>query len=175
MGQLRLHVPWRNIWKHHFMIPHAALILMKIFTTRLASFCHDKSSISPGRKTDSGICCRGAQERSNAFCHNNRKKGHIFLQFPSGQQTHCCSDSSSFRQSQRSLGILTLGENQLIIQNPPSQQGTGNPGAYMHKTISQWNLPIMQKQPHQYVAMGFCSIRRADTEMERVIAHVNVL
>lgn len=111
----------------------------------------------------------------NAFCHNNRKKGHISLQFPSGQQTHCCSDSSSFRQSQRSLGILTLGENQLIIQNPPSQQGTGNPGAYMHKTISQWNLPIMQKQPHSYVAMGFCSIRRADTEMERVIAHVNVL
>lgn len=47
--------------------------------------------------------------------------------------------------------------------------------AHMHKTISQWNLPVTQEQPHSYVAMGFCSIRKADTEMERVIARVNVL
>lgn len=156
------------------MIPHDPLILMKIFTTRLASFPHDKSSISPGRKTDSGTRCRGAQERCRCiFATTTEKKAIYPCNFPLVSRP--TADSLGFRQSQRSLGILTLGENQLIIQNPLSQQGAGNPGAYMHKTISQWNLPIMQKQPHSYVAMGFCSIRRADTEMERVIAHVNVL
>lgn len=59
----------------------------------------------------------------------------------------------------------------MIIQNPPSQQGGGNPDAYAQNHY----LVIMQKQLNSYVAMGFCSIRRADTEMERIIAHVNVL
>lgn len=45
----------------------------------------------------------------------------------------------------------------------------------MQETINQWKLPIMQKQPHSYIATCFCSIRTAGTEMERVIAHANLL
>lgn len=76
----------------------------------------------PSRKTEPPRCPREIQTH-----FVTEKKASQFL---SGQQTQCCSDSLSFRQSRRSLGILTLGENQLIIQNPPSQQGAGNPDAY---------------------------------------------
>lgn len=124
------------------MIPHGPLILMKIFTTRLVSFPHGNRSISPGRKTDNGIRSRSAQERSKHILPQQQKKRPYILTISLWSETHCCSDSSSFRQSRCSLGILTLGENQLIIQNPPSQQGAGNPDAYMHKTISQLNLSM---------------------------------
>lgn len=84
MGQLRLHVPRWNIWKHLFMIPHGHLILMKIFTTRLASFSHSNALFPLVERLTMVFAAAVPGRHPNTFCRNNskiKKNSPIFLQF----------------------------------------------------------------------------------------------
>lgn len=104
-------------------IPHGSLISQKIFKTHLASFLHCNRSIPPP-PPPIGDCsltvhCSGASERSNCILPWQRKRPYPYSKFLLG---HWCSDFSSGRKSQNSSGILSLWANQLINQNPPSQQ-----------------------------------------------------
>lgn len=118
MGQLRLHFPLRNIWNHCFMIPHGPLILLRIFTTHLASFPHCNRSISPDR-TLTIVRFYGALERAKCIFPRWRKRPFILTCnfFGVSRPT-----AAGFWNSQKPSGILSLWANQLINQNPPALQ-----------------------------------------------------
>lgn len=61
---------------HCFMIPHGPLILLRIFTTHLASFPHCNRSISPDR-TLTIVHCYGVLERAKCIFPRWRKRPFI--------------------------------------------------------------------------------------------------
>lgn len=172
MGQLWLRLPLRNIWKHRFMIPHGPLILMKIFTTRLVYIPRCNRSISLDRRLTM-VCCYGAPEGSNCILWRREKGHNLAISFWSADPL--LQSLLEFPTMSVLIWDIKFRGKSADYTESSLSAGAGSADAYVHETINQLKLPIMQKRPHSYDAMSFCPIRTAETWMKRVIAHVNVL